>query len=43
MSFAAGASRLFGPGAFLLTIVIAVAPIPLAFLLFGGGGGLLRS
>jgi len=43
IAFAAGASRLFSPGAFLLTILIAVAPIPLAFLLFGGGGGLLRS
>ena len=43
LCFAAGASRLFSPGVFLLTILIAVAPIPLAFLLFGGGGGLLRS
>jgi hypothetical protein len=43
IAFAAGACRLFSPGAFLLTILIAVAPIPLAFLLFGGGGGLLRS
>lgn len=42
IAFAAGACRLFSPGAFLLTILIAVAPIPLAFLLFGGGGGLLR-
>jgi len=42
IAFAAGACRLFGTGAFILTILIAVAPIPLGFLLFGAGGWMLR-
>lgn len=42
IAFAAGACRLFGGWAFLLTILIAVAPIPLAVLLFGTGGWLVR-
>jgi hypothetical protein len=42
IAFAAGACRLFSAPAFLLTILIAVAPIPIAFLLFGSGGLFLR-
>ena len=35
LAFVAGASRLYRPGPFLLTLLIAVAPIPLVFLLSG--------
>jgi hypothetical protein len=42
IAFAAGASRLFSTGGFLVTIVLAVAPVPLAFLLFGSGGLVVR-
>ncbi len=42
IAFAAGACRLFSTGAFILTILIAVAPIPLGFLLFGAGGWIVR-
>jgi hypothetical protein len=42
IAFAAGACRLFSAPAFLITILIAVAPIPIAFLLFGSGGWFLR-
>lgn len=42
LAFAAGACRLFRTGAFLLTILIAVLPVPLGFLLFGSGGWMLR-
>lgn len=38
LAFAAGASRLFSPLAFLVTILIAVAPFPLAFLIAGRMG-----
>ena len=33
----AGVSRIFGVAGFLLTIVLAVAPVPLAVLMFGSG------
>jgi hypothetical protein len=42
IAFAAGASRLFGTGAYLLTIMLAVAPVPLMFWLFGAGGAWFR-
>lgn len=42
IAFAAGASRLFGPGAYLVTVLIAVAPVPLMFWLFGAGGVWVR-
>lgn len=42
IAFAAGACRLFSTAGFLATILIAVAPVPLAFLLLGSGGWLLR-
>jgi hypothetical protein len=42
IAFAAGACRLFSAPAFLLTILIAVAPVPIAFGLFGTGGWFLR-
>ena len=42
LAFAAGASRLFSTGGFLVTIVLAVAPLPVVFLLFGAGGLALR-
>jgi hypothetical protein len=42
IAFAAGACRLFATSAFVLTILIAVAPVPIAFLLFGSGGWFLR-
>ncbi|MGI1662620.1 hypothetical protein ACRDNQ_10305 [Palleronia sp. KMU-117] len=38
IAFAAGASRLFGAGPYVLTVLIAVAPVPLMFWLFGTGG-----
>jgi hypothetical protein len=43
IAFAAGACRLFSTAGFLVTILIAVAPVPLAFLLFGAGSGFLRA
>jgi hypothetical protein len=43
IAFAAGACRLFSTAGFLVTILIAVAPVPLAFLLFGAGGWFLRA
>jgi hypothetical protein len=43
IAFAAGACRLFSTASFLVTILIAVAPVPLAFLLFGSGGWFLRA
>jgi hypothetical protein len=43
IAFAAGACRLFSTAGFLVTILIAVAPVPLAFLLFGSGGWFLRA
>lgn len=42
IAFAAGACRLFGTWPFVLTTLIAVAPVPLAFLLFGTGGWFIR-
>lgn len=42
IAFAAGASRLFGAGAYLVTVLIAVAPVPLMFWLFGAGGVWVR-
>jgi hypothetical protein len=42
IAFAAGACRVFSAPAFLLTILIAVAPVPIAFFLFGAGGWFLR-
>jgi hypothetical protein len=42
IAFAAGASRLFGAGAYVLTVLIAVAPVPLMFWLFGAGGVWVR-
>lgn len=42
IAFAAGACRLFSTSAFLVTILIAVAPVPIGFFLFGPGGWLLR-
>jgi len=42
IAFAAGACRLFSTGGFVLTILIAVAPVPLGFLLFGAGGWIVR-
>lgn len=42
IAFAAGACRLFSAPGFLLTILIAVAPVPIAFLLFGTGAWLFR-
>lgn len=38
LAFAAGASRLFGVVPFFVSIAVAVAPFPLAFMLFGWGG-----
>jgi hypothetical protein len=38
IAFAAGASRLFGTGPYLLTVLVAVSPVPLMFWLFGAGG-----
>lgn len=35
LAFAAGMSRVFSSGAFLLAIMVAVAPVPLSILLFG--------
>ncbi|MEM9342759.1 MAG: hypothetical protein AAGA87_06915 [Pseudomonadota bacterium] len=35
IAFVAGASRLYSPLAFLATIAVAVAPVPLAFFIFG--------
>ena len=35
LAFAAGMSRVFSPGAFLLAVMAAVAPVPLSILLFG--------
>jgi hypothetical protein len=43
IAFAAGACRLFSTAGFLVTILIAVAPVPIAFLLFGSGGWFLRA
>jgi hypothetical protein len=43
IAFAAGACRLFSTTGFLVTILIAVAPVPLAFLLVGSGGWFLRA
>jgi hypothetical protein len=43
IAFAAGACRLFSTAGFLVTILIAVAPVPLAFVLFGSGGWFLRA
>ena len=43
IAFAAGASRIFSTGGFVLTILLAVAPLPLAFLLFGSGGLVVRA
>ena len=37
IAFAAGASRIYATSGFLLTIALAVAPFPLAFVLFGWG------
>ena len=42
IAFAAGACRLFTPAGFLLTVLIAVAPVPIAFLVFGTGGWFFR-
>lgn len=42
IAFAAGACRLFRTDAFVLTILLAVAPVPLGFLLFGTGGWMVR-
>ncbi len=42
LAFAAGASRLFGGLPFLLMVLLAVAPVPLAFLFFGTGGWFFR-
>jgi hypothetical protein len=42
IAFAAGACRLFRMDAFVLTILLAVAPVPLGFLLFGTGGWMVR-
>lgn len=35
IALAAGLSRLFSPPAFVLTVAIAIAPVPLAWLMFG--------
>lgn len=35
LAFAAGMSRVFHPGVFLLAVMVAVAPVPLSILLFG--------
>jgi hypothetical protein len=43
IAFAAGACRLFSTAGFLVTILIAVAPVPLAFLVFGSGGWFFRA
>ena len=37
IAFLAGASRLFSPPAFLATLAVAIAPVPLAVLIFGEG------
>ena len=42
IAFAAGASRLFSTRGFVVTILVAVAPVPIAFLLFGSGGLVFR-
>jgi hypothetical protein len=43
IAFAAGACRLFSTAGFLLTVLIAVAPVPIAFLVFGSGGWFFRT
>jgi hypothetical protein len=43
IAFAAGASRLFGPWAYVATVLLAVAPVPLMFWLFGAGGVWVRA
>ena len=37
IAFLAGVSRLFSPPAFLATLAVAIAPVPLAVLIFGEG------
>jgi hypothetical protein len=43
IAFAAGASRLFGTWAYVATVLLAVAPVPLMFWLFGAGGVWVRA
>jgi hypothetical protein len=43
IAFAAGASRLFKPWSYVATVLIAVAPVPLMFWLFGAGGVWVRA
>ena len=42
IAFAAGACRLFSTAGFVVAVLIAVAPVPIAFLAFGTGGWFFR-
>lgn len=42
IALAAGMSRIFSPGAFLLTVALAVSPVPILVWALGGGPGAFR-